>query len=142
MRLVHLIVSIPMVLMLAFWGGLPSAIAYVSLFGLASKKINSGNFDLLFYTIPLLLIFLIIYNVELIGKHRPTWSRVGLITSEIVAIVALLLGIYFEWGNSSIVGGFNQGIATFFIIPFVIQLLTTLIQTFNDEQYQTTVRRQ
>lgn len=131
-----------MVLMLAFFGSLTSAILYGSLFGLASKETIHGNFDLLFYTIPFLLIFLIIYNVELLGKHRPTWSRVGLIISEIAAIAALLLGIYFEWGSFSIVGGFNQGIATFFIIPLVIQLITTLIQASVDNEYRITVRQQ
>ena len=129
MKLLHLIVSVPMILMLAFWGIPISLEVYGTNFGFIEKSewgFYGNDWFLLGYLIPFILLFLIIYNIELLVSKRPTWSRKGLIISEIGAIVFLMVGQFTHWGLNQ--GGINQVVVLFFAFLFVFLLLITLSQ--------------
>lgn len=144
MKLLHLVISILNILVLAFIGGpwlLEEFRDLIYVLG-GPKDLPiavSFEFYLLDFSIPLLFVFLIFYNFQLIKSQAKAWSRIGLVVSEIAAIVGLVLGIYLWWGSFYIVGGWNQVVTTLYIIPLVIQLVTTLkVENFSDKQFDST----
>ena len=142
MGVVTLLISVINLLLITFGGfswvyeELTKFVFYYGKYGSDVFAHTSWSFWLVDLSIPFLLIFLTFYvllNFNLLKSLSRNFFRIGLIISLVVTIAGLTLGILLEWGSFSLSrGGFNQGIASIFFIPLILQLVVVLLYRPNN----------